>query len=41
MKYNSKEDFLKKVDAKYSNEKEFIQAVDEVINSIWDFSHQN
>ena len=41
MRYNSKEDFLKKVVDKYSSEKEFIQAVDEVINSIWDFTHQN
>ncbi len=36
MKYKSKEDFLNHVKATFVNENEFHQAVEEVIDSIWD-----
>ncbi len=36
MKYKSKEDFLNHVKATFANENEFHQAVEEVIDSIWD-----
>ena len=41
MKYKSKQDFLDSVHAKFPNEKEFLQAVEEVIGSIWDTIQQN
>ena len=41
MKYKSKQDFLDSVHAKFPNEKEFLQAVEEVIGSIWDTVQQN
>jgi len=36
MKYKSKEDFLNHVKATFANENEFHQAVEEVIDSVWD-----
>ena len=41
MKYKSKQDFLDSVHAKFPHEKEFLQAVEEVIGSIWDTIQQN
>jgi glutamate dehydrogenase/leucine dehydrogenase len=41
MNYKSKNDFLKKVELKFPNENEFHQAVEEVINSIWDTVQDN
>ena len=41
MKYKSKQDFLDSVHAKFPNEKEFLQAVEEVIGSIWDTVQQS
>ena len=41
MKYKSKQDFLDNVHSKFSNEKEFLQAVEEVISSIWDTVQQS
>ena len=41
MKYKSKQDFLDSVHAKFPNEKEFLQAVEEVVGSIWDTVQQN
>ena len=41
MNYKSKQDFLDNVHSKFSNEKEFLQAVEEVIGSIWDTVQQN
>ena len=41
MKYKSKQDFLDNVHSKFPNEKEFLQAVEEVIGSIWDTVQQN
>ena len=41
MKYKSKQDFLENVHSKFPNEKEFLQAVEEVIGSIWDTVQQN
>ena len=41
MNYKSKKDFLDKVHSKFSNEKEFLQAVEEVIGSIWDTVQQS
>ena len=41
MNYKSKEDFLDNVQSKFPNEKEFHQAVEEVIGSIWDSVQQN
>ncbi len=41
MKYKSKQDFLDSVHAKFPHEKEFLQAVEEVIGSIWDTVQQN
>ena len=41
MNYESKQDFLDKVHSKFSNEKEFLQAVEEVIGSIWDTVQQS
>ena len=41
MNYKSKQDFLDKVHSKFSNEKEFLQAVEEVIGSIWDTVQQS
>ena len=41
MKYKSKQDFLDSVHSKFPNEKEFLQAVEEVIGSIWDTVQQN
>ena len=38
MNYKSKQDFLNSVQSKFPNEKEFHQAVEEVIGSIWDLS---
>jgi len=35
MNYKSKQDFLDNVHSKFQNEKEFLQAVEEVIGSIW------
>ena len=35
MNYKSKQDFLDNVHSKFPNEKEFLQAVEEVIGSIW------
>ena len=41
MNYKSKQDFLDNVHSKFSNEKEFLQAVEEVIASIWDTVQQS
>ena len=41
MNYKSKQDFLDNVHSKFPNEKEFLQAVEEVIGSIWDTIQQN
>ena len=41
MNYKSKQDFLENVNSKFPNEKEFLQAVEEVIGSIWDTVQQN
>ena len=41
MKYKSKEEFLNSVVDKYSDQKEFHQAVEEVIHSIWDNASNN
>ena len=41
MNYKSKQDFLDNVHSKFSNEKEFLQAVEEVISSIWDTVQQS
>ena len=41
MNYKSKQDFLDNVHSKFSNEKEFLQAVEEVIGSIWDTVQQS
>ena len=41
MNYKSKQDFLDNVHSKFPNEKEFLQAVEEVIGSIWDTVQQN
>ena len=41
MNYKSKKDFLDNVHSKFSNEKEFLQAVEEVIGSIWDTVQQS
>ena len=41
MNYKSKQDFLDNVNSKFPNEKEFLQAVEEVIGSIWDIVQQN
>ena len=41
MNYKSKKDFLDNVHSKFSNEKEFLQAVEEVIDSIWDTVQQS
>ena len=41
MNYKSKQDFLDNVHSKFPNEKEFLQAVKEVIGSIWDTVQQN
>ena len=41
MKYKSKEEFLDSVVDKYSDQKEFHQAVEEVIHSIWDNASNN
>ena len=41
MKYKSKKEFLDSVVDNYSNQKEFHQAVEEVIHSIWDTAASN
>ena len=41
MNYKSKQDFLDNVHSKFQNEKEFLQAVEEVIGSIWDTVQQS
>lgn len=41
MKYKSKKEFLDSVVDNYSNQKEFHQAVEEVIHSIWDTATSN
>lgn len=41
MNYKSKQDFLDNVHSKFPNEKEFLQAVEEVIASIWDTVQQS
>ena len=41
MNYKSKQDFLDNVHSKFPNEKEFLQAVEEVIDSIWDTLQKN
>ena len=41
MNYKSKQDFLDNVHSKFPNEKEFLQAVKEVIGSIWDTVQQS
>ena len=41
MNYKSKQDFLDNVHSKFPNEKQFLQAVEEVIGSIWDTIQQN
>ena len=41
MNYKSKQDFLDNLHSKFPNEKEFLQAVEEVIGSIWDTVQQN
>ena len=41
MKYKSKEEFLDSVVDNYSDQKEFHQAVEEVIHSIWDTANDN
>ena len=41
MNYKSKQDFLDNVHSKFPNEKEFLQAVEEVIGSIWDTVQQS
>ena len=41
MNYKSKQDFLDNVHSKFSNEKEFLQAVEEVVGSIWDTVQQS
>jgi glutamate dehydrogenase (NADP+) len=37
----TKQDFMEKVAAKNQNQPEFLQAVDEVVNSIWEIYHDN
>ena len=41
MKYKTKEEFLNSVVDNYSDQKEFHQAVEEVIHSIWDTVSSN
>ena len=41
MKYKSKKEFLDSVVADYKNQKEFHQAVEEVVHSIWDTASSN
>ena len=41
MKYKSKQEFIDSVFAKYKGQKEFHQAVEEVIHSIWDTASSN
>ena len=41
MKYKSKQDFLKTVVDRYKDQKEFHQAVEEVVNSIWTVATKN
>ena len=41
MNYKSKQDFLDNVHSKFPSEKEFLQAVEEVIGSIWDTVQSN
>ena len=41
MKYKSKQEFLDSVVANYKNQKEFHQAVEEVVHSIWDTASSN
>ena len=41
MKYKTKEQFLESVIGKYDDQKEFHQAVEEVIHSIWDTANAN
>lgn len=41
MKYKSKQDFLKAVVDRYKDQKEFHQAVEEVVNSIWTVATKN
>ena len=41
MNYKSKQDFLDNVHSKFPDEKEFLQAVEEVIGSIWDTVQQS
>ena len=41
MNYKSNQDFLDNVHSKFPNEKEFLQAVEEVIGSIWDTVQQS
>ena len=41
MKYKTKEEFLESVIGKYDDQKEFHQAVEEVIHSIWDTANAN
>ena len=41
MNYKSKQDFLDNVHSKFSSEKEFLHAVEEVIGSIWDTVQQS
>ena len=41
MKYKTKEEFLESVIGRYDDQKEFHQAVEEVIHSIWDTANAN
>ena len=41
MKYKTKEEFLESVIGKYDDQKEFHQAIEEVIHSIWDTANAN
>ena len=41
MKYKSKQEFLDSVVANYKDQKEFHQAVEEVVHSIWDTASSN
>ncbi len=41
MQYRSVEEFMGKVKARNANEPEFHQAVQEVVESLWEFVQQN
>ncbi|HJO21553.1 MAG TPA: glutamate dehydrogenase, partial [Candidatus Marinimicrobia bacterium] len=41
MKYKTKKEFLNSVVDNYKDQKEFHQAVEEVVHSIWDTANEN